>query len=171
MKLDRLTPAAQVPQVHAFLESCPSTRSSTAATRSLVVPYTLSLQVDSELAASPSVVLQVREPRLQTYVARSGRCGLTASAFGGEIGPGSSDTETGWIVYQDAITPKHPQGDPAKLGATQLWVDIAGMRGGAEEKWVVYGSAVCRGGLLHLAGRATAEQKCGRYPDRARALK
>jgi hypothetical protein len=73
---------------------------------------------------------------------------------------GSSDTFKAWLIFPDAITPNHPDGDMKALGETYLEVDSLSIQRAT-------GPAVCNSGgdgssppYLHVGGRVFGFEGC-----------
>ena len=79
------------------------------------------------------------------------------------LSQGQSSTTQAWIVLQDAITPAHPEGDAAQLGANFIYFNAGAVTS-------AHGTAVCTGDaqtqqmdappFLHFAGKVPAGEDC-----------
>lgn len=165
-------PEPDVPDVMNGVQTCQLGVATPA--RSLVVPVQVTTTLNTSAQAQLPVQLTIGQfsaelneglPVDFIYQTTAGDLCSAGGQPGADVtlSQGQSSTTQAWILLQDAITPAHPNGDRAQLGASFIYFNAGAVTSAR-------GTAVCTGDpqtqqldsppFLHFAGNAPVGEGC-----------
>jgi hypothetical protein len=146
--------------------------------RNLVVPVRITTTLNTSIQTQLPIEMNIGQfsseltdglPVDFIYQTTGGDLCSTGNQPGADVtlSQGQSTTTQAWIVLQDAVTPAHPNGDPAQLGANFIYFNAGAVTS-------AQGAAVCNGDaqtqqmdsppFLRFAGNVPAGEDCsGKY--------